>query len=84
MIQCKIFDGYFADDKFNSFIKDNNITVDQIQQVKYNTTVSVNHSSIHNIFLLYDDTPTVMFDNNLLKDIQQDLYKYVNYTGTPN
>lgn len=84
MIQCKIFDGYFADDKFNSFIKDNNIAADQIQQVKYTTTVGVNHSSIHNIFLLYDDAPSVMFDNNLLKDVQQDLYKYINYTGTPN
>lgn len=84
MIQCRVFDGYFADDKFNSFIKDNNIAADQIQQVKYTTITGVNHSSIHNIFLLYDDAPSVMFDNNLLRDIQQETYKYLNYTGTPN
>lgn len=83
MIQCKVFDGYFADDKFNSFIKDNGIAADQIQQVKYTPVAGANHSSIHNIFLLYDDAPSVMFDNNLLKDISKNL-KYLNYTGTPN
>lgn len=84
MIKCKIFTGYIPDDRCNDFIKENNISYEQIKDIKYIPTIGTNRDPVHNIFLLYDDAPSVMFDNNSLKDIQQDLYKYINYTGTPN
>lgn len=84
MIKCKLFEGYRSDDHFNDFIEQNNISFDQIKDIKYVPTVGTNHNAVHNIFLLYDDAPTVMFDDNLFKNIQQETYKYLNYTGTPN
>lgn len=84
MIKCKIFTGYIPDDRCNDFIKENNISYEQIKDIKYIPTIGTNRDPVHNIFLLYDDAPSVMFDNNSLKDIQQDLYKYINYTGTPS
>lgn len=81
MIQCKIFS---SSNHFNRFIKENNIDEDQIKDIKYIPTIGVNHQPEHNIFLLYNDAPTVMFDQELFNDIQQDLHKYINYTGTPS
>ena len=82
MIQCKIFS---SSSYFNQFIKENNISEDQIKEIKYAPTVGINHKTENNIFLLYDDAPSeIMFDKELFSDIQQDLYKYINYTGTPN
>lgn len=84
MIKCKIFTGYIPDDRCNDFIKENNISYEQIKDIKYIPTIGTNRDPIHNIFLLYDDTPTVMFDENFLGSIQPELYKYINYTGTPS
>lgn len=89
MIQCKIFSSIQTSycspaEDFNKFIKENNIQQDQIKDIKYIPVVGRNCEPEHNIFLLYDDTPTVMFDENFLGSIQPELYKYINYTGTPN
>lgn len=81
MIKCKIFTGYISDDRCNDFIKENNISYEQIKDIRYIPTIGTNRDPVHNIFLLYDDTPV---PENTFKNIQQETYKYLNYTGTPN
>lgn len=81
MIKCKIFTGYIPDDRCNDFIKENNISYEQIKDIKYVPTIGTNRDPVHNIFLLYDDTPIV---ENTFGNIQPELYQYINYTGTPN
>lgn len=81
MIKCKIFTGYIPDDRCNDFIKENNISYEQIKDIKYIPTIGTNRDPVHNIFLLYDDTSIM---ENTFKNTQPETYKYFNYTGTPN
>ena len=84
VLQCKIFSdfSYIAEKNFNDWCRENNIGPYDIKDIKY--TINPRNSD-HCIFVLYskESTSEIMFDENLLHDIQQNLYEY-EYTGTPN
>lgn len=84
VLQCKIFSdfSYIAEKNFNDWCKENNIGPYDIKDIKY--TINTRNSD-HCIFVLYSKEPVqeIMFDENLLHDIQQNLHDY-EYTGTPN
>lgn len=82
ILQCKIFSdySYIAEKEFNDWCKKNNIGPYDIKDIKH--TINTRNGD-HCIFVLYSKevASEVMFDENLLHDIQQNLHEY---TGTPN
>lgn len=62
MLKSKIFATQYptADQLFNDYIEQNNITSDQIYMLKYETHHTGNDR--HIIFLVYDDNPKTCFN----------------------
>ena len=62
MLKSKIFATQYptADQQFNDYIEQNNITSDQIYMLKYETHHTGNDR--HIIFLVYDDNPKTCFN----------------------
>ena len=62
MLKSKIFATQYptADQLFNDYIEQNNITSDQIYMLKYETHHTGNDR--HIIFLVYDDNPKTNFN----------------------
>lgn len=81
-LQCKIFSDhhYIIEKEFNNWCKKDNIGPYDIKDIKY--TINTRNGD-HCIFVLYSKevASEVIFNENLLHDIQQNLHEY---TGTPN